>query len=145
MRPVPLRQARSVDAPTKLALVERLLVAQDVAECIEPALVWLVSHAGVERAICALADRESGLLMGVAGHRAATSEVEAVSVALDDANHPLARAMRAPEPTLLSGAAGSGVGGREMSATPFGRSSFWAMPLGCQAPGNLPTGCCWSC
>ena len=140
MRPVPLRQARPVDAPTKLALVERLLVAQDVVECIDPALSWLVSHAGAERAICALADRESGLLMGVTGHRTATSEVEAVSVALDDANHPLVRAMRSPEPTLLSGASDYSVSGREIAAAPFGRSPYWAMPLGLPGAGQAADG-----
>jgi PAS domain S-box-containing protein len=140
MRPVPLRQARPVDAPTKLALVERLLVAQDVAECIDPALVWLISHAGAERAICALADRESGLLMGVAGRGTTTSDVEAVSVALDDPNHPLARAMASSEPTLLSGASGSAVSAPEISATPFGRSPFWAVPLGVPGAGQPADG-----
>jgi len=140
MRPVPLRQVRPVDAPTKLALVERLLVAQDVAECIDPALAWLVSHAGAERAMCALAGHESGLLMGVAGHRTTTADIEAVSVALDDASHPLVRAMRASEPTLLSGASDDGVSGREISATPFGRSPFWAIPLGVTGAGQAPDG-----
>jgi len=140
MRPVPLRQARPVDAPTKLALVERLLVAQDVAECIEPALAWLVSHAGAERAMCALADRESGLLRGVAGHRTTTSDVEALSVALDDVSHPLVRAMCATEPTLLSGASGNSVSGPGISATPFGRSPFWAMPLGIPGAGQPADG-----
>ena len=140
MRPVPLRQVRPVDAPTKLALVERLLVAQDVSECIDPALAWLVAHAGAERALCALADHESGLLMGVAGHRTTTADIEAVSVALDDSGHPLVRAMRAPEPTLLSGDSDNGVSGREISATPFGRSPFWAIPLGVPGAGHAADG-----
>jgi len=140
MRPVPLRQVRPVDAPTKLALVERLLVAQDVSECIDPALAWLVAHAGAERALCALADHESGLLMGVAGHRTTTADIEAVSVALDDSGHPLVRAMRAPEPTLFSGDSDNGVSGREISATPFGRSPFWAIPLGVPGAGHAADG-----
>ena len=140
MRPVPLRQARPADAPTKLALVERLLVAQDVAECIDPALAWLGAHAGAERAICALADREAGLLTGVAGHRTTTSEVEAVSVALDDASHPLVRAMRSPEATLWSGASDKGVNGGELAAAPFGRSPFWALPLGLPGAGQPAEG-----
>ena len=141
MRAVPLRQVRPADAATKLALVERLLVAQDVTECIDPALAWLVSHAGAERAICALADTESGLLMGVAG---SPSPVRPTSRRfpwrLDDASHPLMRAMRAPEPTMWSGASDNDLSGRELAAAPFGRSPFWAMPLGVPGAGQPADG-----
>ncbi len=140
MRAVPLRQVRPADAATKLTLVERLLVAQDITECIDPALAWLVSHAGAERAICALADTESGLLMGVAGHRTSTPDIETISVGLDDASHPLMRAMRAPEPTMWSGASDTDLSGRELAAAPFGRSPFWAIPLGVPGAGQPADG-----
>jgi len=125
-----MQAALAVDAPIKLALLERLLVVEDLAECIDRTLTWLVSHTATEQAICALANRDTGLLRGVAGHRVTTFQVESISVGLDDTSHPLIRAMHSPEPTFWGGALGQGGAGYGLAAEPFGRSTYWALPLG---------------
>jgi PAS domain S-box-containing protein len=129
MRPASLRAVRVVDAPAKLALLERLLGITDVPECIDRALTWLVSHTGTQQAICALAKTDTGFLTGVAGHHVTASQVESVSVALDDTGHPLVRAMHLPEPTLWSSTPDQGGAGPGVAAEPFGLSPYWALPL----------------
>src|SRR5437762_14323508 len=99
MRAASLRAVRVVDAPAKLALLERLLGVTDVAECIDRALTWLSSHTGTQQAICALAKTDTGFLTGVAGRHVTGSQAESVSAALDATGHPGVRAMRLPEPT----------------------------------------------
>ncbi len=130
MPSVSLRAARAVDAATRLALFERLLVVVDVAECIDRTLAWLALHTGADQAICALANGDTGQLTGVAGHHVTASQVESVSVSLDDTSHPLIRALRSPEPTILDGGLGQGVAGHRLPAGPFGPSTYWALPLG---------------
>ena len=119
--------AREVDAPAKVALLERLLVVPDVAECIEHTLAWLASHTNAAQAICALAHTDTGLLTGVAGRHVTASQVESVSAALDDTSHPLIRAMHAPEPTFLSSAFSDG--GHVPTPATFGTSPYWIWPL----------------
>ena len=130
MRAVSMRAARAVDAPAKLALLERLLVVTDVAECIDRTFAWLVSHTGTDQAICALANSGTGHLTGVAGHHVTDAQVESVSIALEDTSHALIRAMHRPEPTFFGAVLGHRVAGRHAAAGPFGRLSYWGLPLG---------------
>src|SRR4029077_689637 len=44
-----------------------LLAEEEARSCGVVSLRWLVRHAGVERAVCAVADSESGHLLGLAG------------------------------------------------------------------------------
>ena len=129
MGSVPARALRAVDPPAKLALLERLLMVEDVADCIEHVLSWLGSHTATRQAICALVDRGAAQLTGVAGHRVSASQVEKVAAALDDTSHPLIRAMHSREPVPLAATLDEArVRGREPG--PFGRSAYWALPLG---------------
>ena len=125
MRAVSLRAARAVDAPAKLALLERLLGVRDVAECIDCTLTWLASHTGADEAICTLANTDTGLLSGVAGHHVTASQVESISVALDDTSHPLIRALHSPEPTFSGANPGQGGARQGLAAVPFGGSLYW--------------------
>ena len=135
MRAAPMRTARAAESSAKLALLERLLGVMDVAECIDGALAWLTAHTGATQAICALANQDTGLLTGVAGRQVAPPQVEAIAVALDDTTHPLVRAMQLPQPTLLEAAPRS-AGGDTLSAPVFGRSRYWALPLGTLGAGQ---------
>src|SRR3979411_3124228 len=135
MRAASLRAVRVVDAPAKLALLERLLGITDVPECIDRALTWLISHTGTQQAICALAKTDTGFLTGVGGHHVTASQVESVSVGLDDTGHPLVRAMHLPEPTLWSSTPDQGGAGPGLAAEPFGLSPCWAIPLDTRGAG----------
>jgi PAS domain S-box-containing protein len=127
----------AVDAPAKLALLERLLVVEDVTACIERVLTWLGEHTAVQHALCALADRDAGHLTGVVGHRVSMSQVEKVSAALDDTNHPLIRAMRSQKPVLFGAVLDQARAPYERGLAPFGRASYWGFPLGVEQPTGL--------
>src|SRR5579871_6903048 len=137
MRAVPLRAARMAGAPTKLALLERLLGVVEVGPCVELALAWLGAHTPVSQAICALADTEAGRLRGVAGHRVAAGQVESLSIPLDDTTHPLIGAMESTEPIRLGTAFSERRGGDPAHRSgPFGRNPYWVLPLGTLGAGR---------
>jgi signal transduction histidine kinase len=136
MRAAPLRTARAADSTAKLALLERLLGVMDVVECVEATLAWLASQTGADQAICALADSDTGLIHGIAGHHVTASQIGSVYAALDAATHPLVRAMQSPEPIVLEGTLGQGVAGSGAAAEPFGRARYWALPLATRGTGQ---------
>jgi PAS domain S-box-containing protein len=136
MRAASFRAARAVDPPVKLALLERLLGVMDVEECIDVSLGWLASHTGADEAICALSNSDSGFLTGAGGRRITASQVESVSVALDDTAHPFVRAMHSLEPTLLGDSADRDKTGQAVAADLFDRSAYWALPLATQGTGQ---------
>jgi signal transduction histidine kinase len=137
---ISIRAAREVDAPAKVALLERLLAVPDVAECIEHTLAWLVSHTNATQVICALARNDTGLLTGVAGRHVTTSQVGSVSAPLDDTNHPLIRAMYAPEASFRGSTLGDGGAGHGPTPAVFGTSSYWIWPLETHGAGQSAGG-----
>jgi PAS domain S-box-containing protein len=117
----------SVGSKAKLALVDALLAEEEARACAGVALRWLVRHAGVERAVCAVADGESGHLLGLAGIGVPAAEVESFSLDLGDRTHPLAVALAGGEPVAFHDSSQPLLRAVE---TPLGNLSFHAVPLG---------------
>ncbi|HEV8615070.1 MAG TPA: ATP-binding protein [Methylomirabilota bacterium] len=127
------------DADGKVALLEQLLVVDDVAQCAQRALDWLARHAGVTRAVCLLAPLEqSTRLVAVATFGVSGSRVARFSLDLEERDHPLVRAMLGAGTVTFSGA--NGASDRRVAA-PLGDVPFAAVPLsGLDARQDLPAG-----
>ncbi len=127
------------DANGRLALLEQLLIVDDVEACAQRALDWLGRHAGVTRAACLLAPLEhSGRLTAVAGLGVSATRLTRFSLDLDERDHPLVRAMLGPGPVSFSANGGDP---RRRALIPIGDGPFEAIPLyDFDARGDLPAG-----
>ena len=134
----PLQQARSLARQTlspaaeaaRLELLEYFLIHHDdVQRCAQASLEWLHRHAGVKRALCLVADREAGALMGVAGFGVPADAVEVFSSSLADERDPLVAALAAPGLVMMRAGRGNGATGAAVPPTPLGAGPFAAVPL----------------
>ena len=82
--PAPRPRGGGIGSKAKLALVESLLAEEEARTCAVVALRWLVRHAGVERAVCAVVDAENGRLSGLTGIGVAVTAVDGFSLDLAD-------------------------------------------------------------
>ncbi|MFL6193593.1 MAG: hypothetical protein ACJ75H_05440, partial [Thermoanaerobaculia bacterium] len=114
-------------AKAKLALVEALLAEEEARPCAVVALRWLVRHAGVDRAVCAVVDAETGRLTGLTGIGVSIASVDGFSVEIGDRTHPLVVALAGGEPVAFHD---SGQPLLRAVETPLGHASFHAVPLG---------------
>src|SRR5436309_9952796 len=121
------RVGGGIGAKAKLSLVEALLAEEEARPCAVVALRWLVRHAGVERAVCAVADSESGRLLGLTGIGVSIASVDAFNLDLGDRTHPLVVALSGGEPVVFHD---SGQPLLRAVETPLGNLSFHAVPLG---------------
>src|SRR4051794_23346811 len=121
------RAGGGIGSRAKLALVEALLAEEEARPCAVVALRWLVRHAGVERAVCAVADSESGRLLGLTGIGVPPASVDAFSLDLADRTHPLVVALSGGEPVVFHDSSQPLLRAVE---TPLGNLSFHAVPLG---------------
>jgi signal transduction histidine kinase len=137
MGPASVQAPRVVDATAKLELLEAMLSADDVVGCVERALAWLAGHVGVTHAICALADVERGELIGVGGHRVTPAQIERVAARLGDTAEPWIQAMGSRTPRLFRGRSEE-KNDRARAEHPFGRSGYWAVPLGTSKTADRP-------
>ncbi len=128
---------RVVAATAKLELLEAMLDADDVVGCVERALAWLAEHAGVTHAICALADVERGELIAVGGHRVTPAQIEKVAARLGDTADPWIQAMGSRTPRFFRSRSEE-KNDRARAEHPFGRSGYWAVPLGTSNMANRP-------
>ena len=110
----------------KLGLVEALLVEQEARSCAVLTLRWLARDAGIERAMCAMVDGESGRLEGWTGMGLSLAAVESFSLDLADRTHPLIIALDGGEPIAFRD---SGQSLPRPFETPLGNSPFYAIPL----------------
>jgi PAS domain S-box-containing protein len=78
-----------------------MIASSDAAACVEQALLWLGTHAGVSQAACLLVDEEDKRLRYVAGYRLLAPRASQVVVDLEDQDHPLARALSTSRPVVL--------------------------------------------
>jgi PAS domain S-box-containing protein len=125
--PPPRSRGGSVGSKAKLALVDALLGEEEARPCAGVALRWLVRHTGVERVVCAVADSESGRLLGLTGIGVSASSVDSFSLDLGDRTHPLVVALSGGEPVVFHGSSQPLLRALE---TPLGNLSFHAVPLG---------------
>src|SRR3954451_4994387 len=121
------RAGGGIGARPKLALVEALLAEEEARPCAVVALRWLVRHAGVERAVCAVADSESGRLLGLTGIGVSIASVDAFNLDLGDRTHPLVVALSGGEPVVFHDSSQPLLRAVE---TPLGNLSFHAVPMG---------------
>jgi PAS domain S-box-containing protein len=125
--PPPRPRGGSVGSKAKLALVDALLAEEEARPCAVVALRWLVRHTGVERIVCAVADSESGRLLGLTGIGVPVSSVDSFSLDLGDRTHPLVVALSGGEPVVFHDSSQPLLRALE---TPLGNLSFHAVPLG---------------
>src|SRR3954447_22709226 len=92
------RAGGGIGARPKLALVEALLAEEEARPCSVVALRWLVRYAGVERAVCAVVDTETGPLSGLTGIGVSLASVDSFNLDLADRPHPRAVALAGGEP-----------------------------------------------
>jgi PAS domain S-box-containing protein len=120
------RGGGSVGSKAKLSLVDALLAEPEARPCAVLALRWLARYAGVERAVCAAVDAESGRLVGLTGLGVSPGAVDAFNLDLTDRTHPLVVALSGSEPVAFHD---SGQTVPRPFDTPLGHASFHAVPL----------------
>src|SRR5512145_3477737 len=125
-----LRQARppagGTGAEVRLALLERVLDANDLAGCAADVVTWLGQHAGLRRALVAVMDDDGERLVGAAGVGLRPEAVEAFQVDLADEEHPLAPLVASPGPVHFERLRGPG----RPSRSPLDPGPFSAIPVG---------------
>src|SRR4051794_2410884 len=110
----------------RLELIESLLGEHEARACAVVTLHWLVRSSGIERALCAVVDSESGRLSGLMGIGVSAAALDAFSLDLDDSTHPLIVALASSEPVAFHSSGHALVRPFE---TPLGAVSFHAVPL----------------
>jgi PAS domain S-box-containing protein len=125
--PPPRPRGGGTGSKAKLGLVSALLAEEEARTCAVVALRWLVRHAGVERAVCAVADSENGRLVGLTGIGVSIASVDTFSLDLGDRTHPLVVALSGGEPVVFPDSSQPLLRAAE---TPLGNLSFHAVPLG---------------
>jgi PAS domain S-box-containing protein len=135
-RVLPVAGRRGVPtAEARLALLEFLLASDDVAECAERALEWLIEHAGLRQAVCLGVDAEEKRLVGLAAFGIPSLKLEGLSVELDTSEHPLIRAFSGAYPAVIPG------DGVEPPLPGAGAESLLGVPLrGLEDKQDVPAG-----
>jgi signal transduction histidine kinase len=129
-----LEAASAAGAPARLALAEVLLTSDAAAECAQATVSWLADHAGARRAICALIDAESGRIERVASHGVPSAQLDSLSLAFDQPDHPLVFALAGREAISLPR------NGRKRGPGHLWRGDFLAIPLPLSAKGEARLG-----
>ncbi|MCA1825895.1 MAG: PAS domain-containing protein, partial [Myxococcales bacterium] len=112
--------ARDGFAAARLALAELFMLSDDPAECAQAAVDWLGDHAGARRAICALIDVESGRIENIVARGVPESQLDSLSLALDEPDHPLVFALAGQDAVAVP---------RNGKKSDLWRNDFLALPL----------------
>jgi PAS domain S-box-containing protein len=120
------RRAGKTSAEARLALLEFLIVSEDLVQCGHRALDWLAEHADVKRAVCAAVDPDLTRLVGLTGRGVPSGAVTRFVVDIKNTDHPLARLLDDGQPMSFPAA---GRHERSRPATPLGALPFLAVPL----------------
>jgi len=120
------RSGGGTGSKAKLALVEALLTEQEARPCAVLTLRWLERHAGVERAVFAAVDHESGKLASLTGMGVSLAAVDSFTLDLADRTHPLVVALAGGEPVAFHDSQSL----LRAFETPLGSTPFHAVPLG---------------
>jgi signal transduction histidine kinase len=95
------RRASAASSEERLQLLEFLLATNDVVECAERAVEWLVAHAGVRHALCATVDAAHSNLIGLAGQGLDRFDAAEFRLELDQRGHPLVNVLTRLQPTVI--------------------------------------------
>ena len=112
--------AREAGAAARLELAELLLTSDAVEECAQAAVAWLCQQGGARRAICALIDAESGRIVDVASRGVPAAQLQSLSIALDEPDHPLVVALAGQDAVSVP---------RNGKKTDIWRNDFLVLPL----------------
>jgi PAS domain S-box-containing protein len=137
--PVELEPAprSGASAEARLALAEQLLSEPEARPCAVLTLRWLARHAGLERGMVLVVDAQESRLAGLSGYAVPLAEVDAFSLDLTDANHPLVLALASDEPVALHAASRTL---RRPPGNPLGPGPLHAVPLARVEPGETGPG-----
>ena len=114
---------RQPGAVARLALAETLLLADDAAECAQATVDWLGVRCGARRAVCLLFEEETGRIARAISYGVPRAQLESLSIALEEPDHPLVFALGSREPVSLSRNGARGKSGDVW------RGDFLAVPL----------------
>jgi PAS domain S-box-containing protein len=95
------RRTPAASSEERLQLLEFLLATNDVSECAERAVEWLVSHAGVRHALCAAVDVAHTNLVGLAGHGLHPASPRDFRLEIEQRSHPLVAALTRLQPAVI--------------------------------------------
>jgi len=95
------RRASPVSSEERLQLLEFLLATNDVSECAERAVEWLVTHAGARHVLCASVDPGNTNLVGLAVHGLDRFNASEFRLELEQRSHPLVSVLTRLQPTVI--------------------------------------------
>jgi PAS domain S-box-containing protein len=109
------RTAASADA--RLAVIEALLRCEDVSDCAQVAVEYMVRQTRASQVVFALRveDGESARLIGVTGHGVEQARESTLRIDLDDDTDPLVTALFAGAPSEVNGHGSSGIAGARLA------------------------------
>ena len=118
----------SPSASSKLSFVEALFACDSLVEAAQLGVEWLARNGGVKQIAIALVDLErpgGGRLIGAAAQGLDAADVSALSIDLEEREHPLVQALTSARPVLVPEAA------FETTALAFagGRCTAYALPF----------------
>jgi PAS domain S-box-containing protein len=126
------RGRRGPTPSSKLSFLEALLACDSLVEAAQLGVDWLARGGGVREIAIALVDLErpgGARLVGAAAHGLGAADVAALSIDLEEREHPLVQALTSQRPTVVPASAFEG--------TPLhfsgGRCTAYALPFPAQA------------
>jgi signal transduction histidine kinase/PAS domain-containing protein len=123
----------------RLRLVEALVSRADISECAHAGLQWLQAVLGIGQSLLLVRPIGDASLVVVAAHGFLGEGTTSFGVSMDDWNNPLVTAVANRKPAFFP-ASQSAADRRRRPATPFGDSSFEAVPLGATVYSEEPLG-----
>jgi signal transduction histidine kinase len=97
----PVRRVSAASSEERLQLLEFFLATNDVVECAERAVEWLVTHAGVQHALCAAVDAGNANIVGLACHGLRGFSLPDFRVELEQRGHPLVAVLTRLQPAVI--------------------------------------------
>ena len=85
----------------RLQLLEFFLATNDIVECAERAVEWLVAHAGVRHVLCAAVDTGNANLVGLAGYGLGHFRPDDLRIELEQRGHPLIGVLTRLQPAVV--------------------------------------------
>ena len=85
----------------RLQLLEFFLATNDIVECAERAVEWLVAHAGVRHVLCAAVDTGNANLVGLAGYGLGHFRPDNLRIELEQRGHPLISVLTRLQPAVV--------------------------------------------
>jgi PAS domain S-box-containing protein len=115
------RRSPAASADTRLAVIEALLRCEDVSDCAQVAVEYLVRQTRASQVLFALRveDGESARLVGVTGFGVDRTREGTLRIDLDDQSNPLVQALFAGRPSHVAEAGGSNGAGCARLAIPI--------------------------